>query len=137
MKKIILSLFASGAGLFLLFAALYTFAYYEAKNATECNAYVIDSHELHSGIDIPKVDVINCYYDKQKGVRTTVYLLQEPMQTSLFVKNNTPILKGKNLLQENEKPQDKLLSAEGERWGRKWTYIIEPSSNRLWAELSF
>jgi hypothetical protein len=137
MKKIILSLFASGVGLLLLIASLYAFAFYEAKNTTDCDGFVIDSYEVHSGINIPQAEVINCYYDKEKGVRTTVYLLQEPIQASLFVKNNTPILKGENLLQENEKPQDKLLSAEGERWGRKWTYIIEPSSNRLWAELSF
>lgn len=41
-----------------------------------CSQIVIDTNELHSGIDIPDVDFVNCYFDEQKKTRVSIYKLK-------------------------------------------------------------
>ena len=54
--------------------------FYQAKNADDFQSFVIDSYEDYLGIDIPKIEVINCYYDEDKGLRTSIYLLKETLK---------------------------------------------------------
>ena len=137
MKQIFLSLIAGVIAFVLASVAFYSWAFYQAKNADGCDSFVIDSYEVHSGIDIPNVEVINCYYDEEKGVRTSIYFLKEPLNTEQFSQTNSFELVGEDLFKEGEKPNINLLLAKGERWDRKWTYLPDAKSNRLWVELAF
>lgn len=57
----------------LVVGGLFTFLGLTIVNSKGCSQIVIDTNELHSGIDIPDVDFINCYFDEQKkfGSRST------------------------------------------------------------------
>lgn len=137
MKQIILSLLGGILAFTLAVVGFYTWAFYQAKNSDDCQSFVIDSYEVHSGIDIPNVEAINCYFNEEKDVRTSLYFLKEPLKTDNFTVIDSFTLAGSDLLTENEKPSSDLLLAEGERWNRKWTYLLEPKSNRLWVEIEF
>ena len=137
MKRIFLSSIAGVAAFLLASVAFYSWAFYQAKNADDCDSFVIDSYEVHSGIDIPNVEVINCYYDEEKRVRTSIYLLKEPMKTDNFVTIDSFKLAGNELLNLEEKPNNELLLTQGKLWNRKWTYLLEPKSSRLWVEIEF
>lgn len=137
MKEIILSLLGGILAFAIAVVGFYTWTFYQAKNVDDCQSFVIDSYEVHSGIDIPNIEVINCYYDEDKGVRTSIYLLKEPLKTENFVTVDSFTLVGDEMLNLAEKPNSESLLLQGERWGKKWTYLLEPKSNRLWVELEF
>ena len=137
MKQVFLSLITGVTAFLLASVAFYSWAFYQAKNADGCDSFVIDSYEVHSGIDIPNVEVINCYYDEEKGVRTSIYFLKEPLKTDNFVTVDYFTLAGNELLNLEEKPNKDLLLTQGKRWNRKWTYLLEPKSSRLWVEIEF
>ena len=61
------------------------------------------------------MEVINCYYDEDKGVRTSIYLLKEPLKNENFVTVDSFTLAGNELLNLVEKPNTELLLAQGER----------------------
>lgn len=118
------------------------FIYMTFANSIDCDQLVIDTYEIHSGINIPKVDFVNCYYDEQGQTRISVYDLKGEIILSKFVKSNDSStitnLKGIGLLTESERPKgNNFYLASGEKWGRKWTYIFDPQSQRLWAELNY
>ena len=137
MKQVFLSLIAGVTAFLLASVAFYSWAFYQAKKADGCDRFVIDSYEVHSGIDIPNVEVINCYYNEEKRVRTSIYFLKEPLKTDNFVTVDSFTLAGNELLNLEEKPNKDLLLTQGNRWNRKWTYLLEPKSNRLWVEIEF
>ena len=60
----------------LVAGGLFTFLGLTIMNSTGCGQIVIDTNELHSGIDIPDVDFINCYFDEQKKIRVSIYKLK-------------------------------------------------------------
>ena len=70
-------------------------------------------------------------------MRTSIYFLKESLNTEQFSQTNSFELVGEDLLKEDEKPNINLLLAKGERWDRKWTYLLDAKSNRLWVELAF
>ena len=115
--------------------------YLTFSNSTDCDQLVIDTYELHSNINIPKVDYVNCYFDKSLNTRISVYDLNGFIDLKDFKVVNTSkagYLRGLNLLSEDEQPQHtNLYLASGERWGTKWTYAVDSRTNRLWAELSY
>ena len=119
------------------------FVFMTFKNSKGCNQLVIDTYEIHSGIDIPDVNVVNCYYDEKLGTRITVFDLNTTINISAFESinfdtTNDALLRGKYLLGENELPsKPKLLYASGEKFGNKWTYLVDTRSGRLWAELDY
>ena len=57
------------------------------------------------------MEVINCYYDEDKGVRTSIYLLKEPLKNENFVTVDSFTLAGNELLNLVEKPNTELLLA--------------------------
>ena len=64
-------------GTIILFVGgLFTFLGLTIVNSKGCRQIVIDTNELHSGIDIPDVDFINCYFDEQKKIRVSIYKLK-------------------------------------------------------------
>ena len=138
LQKVILSIIAVFV---LIIGILYFFSYQSSKKSVDCSQFVIDSYEVHSGIDIPKVDFINCYYDKSKGVRISIYRLLKPINTAKFrtvdLHEALSVLQGKELLNEAETPNsENLLVAAGEKYGRKWVYLFDSSSSTLWAVLA-
>tara|TARA_B100001115_G_scaffold63186_1_gene46829 strand:+ start:992 stop:1168 length:177 start_codon:yes stop_codon:yes gene_type:complete len=48
-----------------------------------------------------------------------------------FISVDSFTLVGNELLNLTEKPTTELLLPEGERWNRKWSYLLEPQSNRI------
>lgn len=118
------------------------FIYLTFSNSTDCSQLVIDTYELHSGIDIPEVDAMNCYYDEKTNVRISVYKLNTTIDLRKFKlsrdSSSDQLLHGFDLLSELEQPdQAELYLARGEKWGREWTYVVDTKSQRLWAELKY
>lgn len=129
-----------GLTIALLFS--FTFIYLTIANSKDCDQLVIDTYEIHSNIDIPKVLPINCYYDENAKVRISVYELQKSINLSGFkiVDKDLALnsLSGKFLLHEDDLPiSDKLRMVTGAKWGRTWIFLYEKETMKLWTELSY
>jgi hypothetical protein len=114
--------------------------YLTFSNSTDCSQLVIDTYELHSGINIPEVKFVNSYYDEHANTRISIYELNAQMDLSNFkrTKFTSGFLHGISLLDESELPNERhLYLASGEKWGTKWTYLVDSDSRRLWAELKY
>lgn len=112
------------------------------SNSTDCSQLVIDTYELHSGIDIPEVEFVNCYYNESSNTRISVYELKSNIDLSKFelseFKSQFSFLNGMALLDESERPtKTRMYMASGEKWGNKWAYVVDNKSRRLWAELKY
>lgn len=116
--------------------------YMTFSNSLDCSQLVIDTYEIHSGINIPEVEFVNCYYDEDSNTRISVYELNTKMGLSKFKSSKfsslPEALSGYNLLSESERPDEtQLYLASGEKWGTKWTYLVDNNALRLWAELKY
>lgn len=117
--------------------------YLTFSNSKDCSQLVIDSYEIHSGIDIPAVEFVNCYYDEKSQTRISVYDLKAEINTSAFeelksLAAQADILQGQVLLEEHEQPTaSTLYVASGESGDTKWTYLLDADTQRLWAELVY
>ena len=82
--------------------------YVTFSNSTDCSQLVIDTYELHSGINIPEVEFVNCYYDESSNTRISVYELNSNIDLSKFelseLKPQSSFLNGMALLDESERP---------------------------------
>ena len=56
----------------LLVAIPIILIYLTFSNSTDCDQLVIDTYELHSRINIPKVEHVNCYFDEELNTRILV-----------------------------------------------------------------
>lgn len=126
----------------LILATPVFLVYLTFSNSNNCNQFVIDTYEIHSGIDIPNVDFVNCYYDEKSDTRISVYNLNSTIELGEFEQVNISsvpeVLQGFSLLGEAEQPSEKeLYIASGSKWGTNWTYVVDVKSNRLWAELKY
>ena len=131
-------------GIAIVLTFPFVFIYFSFANSKDCSQLVIDTYEIHSGINIPKVDFINCHYDEDQNVRISVYTLRNESEISLSSFTTTDLvpginaLSGSSLLEFAERPVSQNLHiASGEKWGRTWTYIYEAETRRLWAELAY
>ncbi len=119
-----------------------TLIYLTFSNSTGCSQFVIDTYEIHSGITIPDVDFVNCYYDELSNTRISIYSLKSGIDLSYFepleLSTNSNVLNGLELLEESERPNtEQLYKATGEKWGTKWTYVLDQEAQKLWAELTY
>jgi len=128
-------------GLFIIGTPI-LFIYLSFSNSIDCSQLVIDTYEIHSGINIPKVEFVNCYYDECSRTRISVYELNAQIDLSKFELFERPsqaeYLQGVLLLAEAERPNGSYLYvASGEKWDTKWTYVVDKEAQRLWAELKY
>lgn len=127
----------------LLGIACFVFlGYSTVSNSIDCDQLVIDTYELHSGVDIPKVNFVNCYYDENSNTRISVYDLDANINLSRFERvefsSEEKRLHGISLLNETERPAETdIYIASGEKWGNQWTYAVDRESRRLWASLKY
>lgn len=124
-----------------LILSAYSLVYFASYNSTDCKQFVIDSYELHSGMNIPEVEFANCYYDELTKTRISVYDLKDLVNLDRFeLSSSTAVLEElsvADLLAQAELPQEQnLYVASGEKWGKKWTYVVDTNAQRLWAILS-
>lgn len=122
---------------------LFTFLGFTIVNSKGCRQLVIDTNELHSGIDIPDVDFINCYFDEQKKIRVSIYRLKLndfylDAYTSKFNLIDQTAYSGITKLKVSEQPTSNILyERSGKQWGNKWKYVVEPETGRLWVEIIY
>ena len=127
----------------LVVAGLFTFLGLTIVNSKGCSQIVIDTNELHSGIDIPDVDFINCYFDEQKKIRVSIYKLKLnefylKTYTSKFKLIDQTTFSGITQLEISEQPMsNKLYEIAGTQWGDKWKYVVEPETGILWVEIIY
>jgi uncharacterized protein YnzC (UPF0291/DUF896 family) len=127
----------------LVVGALFTFLAFTIVNSKGCNQIVIDTNELHSGIDIPDVDFINCYFDEQKQVRISIYKLKlnefyvnEYINKFKLIDQRT--FSGITQIEIKEQPTtNKLYEIRGTKWGNEWKYVVEPETGILWVEIMY
>lgn len=126
----------------LMLAVPAVLVYLTFVNSTDCGQLVIDTYEIHSGIDIPEVSFVNCYYDKQSATRISVYTLNSIIDLNKFELSSTSsvaeTLQGFDLLSESERPNEvDIYVASGRKWGTEWMYVVDAKSSKLWAELKY
>lgn len=127
----------------LILGGLVAFVVLTVVNSKGCSQIVIDTNELHSGIDIPEVDFINCYFDEQKKTRVSIYKLKFnefylKMYTSKFKLIDQTALSGITQIEISEQPtSNRIYEATGTKWGDKWKYVVEPETGRLWVEIIY
>jgi hypothetical protein len=112
-------------------------------NSKGCSQIVIDTNELHSGIDIPDVDFINCYFDAQKKIRVSIYKLKlNKFYMDAYIERFKEIDQAKSsrisILEITEQPTaDELYQLSGTKWGNDWKYVVEPETGKLWVEIIY
>ena len=127
----------------LIFGGLIIFIGLTILNSKGCSQIVIDTNELYSGIDIPDVDFLNCYFDERKKIRVSIYKLRlNEFYLNTYTSNFKLIDKttfcGITQLEISEQPISlKLYQATGAKWGDKWKYVVEPETGRLWVEIIY
>lgn len=105
------------------------FIYMTFSNSIDCSQMVIDTYEVTSGINIPEVDFLNCYYDEDLNTRISVYDLVGNMDLGQFnlVNSSTPaaFLQGNVLLAKHELPRGaNLYLASGEKRERNGLILL-------------
>ena len=127
----------------LVVGGVITFLGLSIVNSNGCNQIVIDTNELHSGIDIPDVDFINCYFDEQKKIRVSIYKLKlNQFYLEAYVRKFKLIDRMSpsriTQLEIKERPTaDKLYEIGGTKWGNEWKYVVEPGTGILWVEIIY
>ena len=112
-------------------------------NSTGCSQIVIDTNELHSGIDIPDVDFINCYFDEQKKIRVSIYKLKlNEFYVDAYIEKfklvDPRTFSGITQVDIKEQPTtNKLYEIHGAKWGKEWKYVVEPETGILWVEIIY
>ena len=112
-------------------------------NSKGCSQLVIDTNELHSGIDIPAVDFVNCYFDKAKKTRLSIYKLKLNAfhlsnYTTKFKLIDQTTFSGITQLEITEQPTtNTLYERSGIKWGNQWKYVVEPQTGMLWVEIIY
>jgi hypothetical protein len=130
-------------GTIIIVGGLFTFLGLTIVNSKGCSQIVIDTNELHSGINIPDVDFINCYFDERNKIRVSIYKLKlneyySTNYTRKFKLIDQTAFSGITQLEISEQPMDnKLYEATGTKWGDKWKYVVEPETGRLWVEIIY
>lgn len=127
----------------LTVGGVFTFLGLTFVNSKGCSQMVIDTNELHSDINIPEVDFINCYYDEQRKIRVSVYQLKmknyyDNAYRDRFRLVDSTTFSGVSQLAIAEQPTGKkLYIAQGSEWGNAWKYVVEPESGTLWVEIDY
>ena len=127
----------------LVAGGLFTFLGLTIVNSKGCSQIVIDTNELHSGIDIPDVDFINCYFDEQKKIRVSIYKLKLnefylDAYISKFKLIDQMAFSGITQLEIKEHPTtNKLYEVGGTKWGNEWKYVVERETGILWVEIIY
>ncbi len=122
----------------LVLATPIFFIYLTISSSMGCNQFVIDTYEFYSGINIPEVESVNCYYDEDSKTQISVYELDAYIDLSKFEISKSSYVQGMSLIDETERPSgNKVYLASGEKWGTKWTYIVDNDARKLWAELKY
>ena len=129
----------------LIVGGLFTFLGFTIINSKGCSQIVIDTNELHSGIDIPDVDFINCYSDEKKKIRVSIYKLKlNDFYLDIYINSYDfklihPTAYSKiTELEINEQPtSEKLYKASGIKWDNEWKYVIERETGKLWVEIIY
>ncbi len=108
----------------------------------DCSQLVIDRYEINSGIDIPNATTLNCYYHPDNKTRISILELDSLILSDRFTQVSTHELKehllGYELLNPKELPHSENVHvAHGLRWGKKWSYVYDSESRRLWASLVY
>lgn len=122
---------------------LFAFLGLTIVNSKGCSQLVIDTNELHSGIDIPGVDFINCYFDEQEKIRVSIYKLElNDYYLSVYPGKFTSIdlatFPGITELEISEQPTtNRLYGVSGTKWGNEWKYVVEPETGMLWVEIIY
>ncbi|MEL6671773.1 MAG: hypothetical protein AAFR61_06260 [Bacteroidota bacterium] len=108
----------------------------------------IDSYEVHTNIDIPKVTRAECYYEDENGVKITIFDLNErlvdiPAWASRYEfkrmdSTYQPHLEGLGMLAEADQhfpAYPHLLRRFGEDEEREWEYFMDKRDGKIWAEI--
>lgn len=127
----------------LMVGGVFTFLGLTFVNSKGCSQIVIDTNELHSDINIPDVEFMNCYYDEEKKIRVSVYQLKmknyyDNAYSDRFRKVDSTTFSGVSQLAIAEQPTSKhLYEASGTEWGNAWKYVVEPETGTLWVEIIY
>lgn len=137
-----MKIFFSALGFIVI--GIFVFLGLTLANSRGCRQLVIDTSEIYSGIDIPRVTAINCYYDAREKVRTSIYKIRlNDFHVEEYLTRHGFKPAGHNAsrfagIQPDEQPgEDNLYLVSGDRWGARWRYLVEKDTKRLWVEIAY
>jgi len=138
-----LKLFLFGIlSLLLMVGGCFGLMFQDIRNPKGCKAFVIDSYEVHSGINIPRVEGIDCVHDAELGMRMATYKTLESMTSPKF----RALHEGESQLLESQFPlltsdplpaHRPLKVATGRKWQRDWAYVWDEKGEKLWAMMRY
>lgn len=132
----------------LLVVILFIFS---IQNSKDCDQFVIDTYEIASGIDIPKLTDADCLFDDKVNTRIGIYTIDK-QSTNLenYIKKNgfSKIdIENKNtlwsiafLIKNDVSLPDSsgiLYQLSGERKSDKWQCILDTKSGKMWFEIKW
>lgn len=131
--------------MFIIVSGIISFIVNSFNSSKDCSQIVIDTNEVHSGIDIPKVESINCYFDQQARIRVSVYKLKlSDLDLNKYISKYGFKLVNSNLLFDprglkiSEQPSAfRLYQVAGIQSDNKWKYTIEVETKTLWVEIIY
>ncbi len=144
-KKGIKNLLATGLVLVLAGSLFFGWAWSEARQAQGCDRFVIDSYEVHIGVDIPAVSSWNCHLDGE-GRRIAVYTLDTDLDHYIRKARLRPTMEPlKQLLfafsllnLDEQEGSSQLYSTSGvSGTGMPWNMVLDKATGRLWVEIQF
>ncbi len=121
------------------------------RNSKDCSQLVIDTYEIASGIDVPKLQEADCHYLEEERIRVGIYLidteavnLQQYIETnelSPFDQSQEPELWSAGFLQDAHEPlpqeESALFYAQGSNHRSNWQCVLEKETGRLWFEIQW
>lgn len=121
------------------------------RNSKDCSQLVIDTYELASGINIPKLQEADCHYLKDERIRVGIYVidteavnLQEYIESNdldLFDQSQELKLWSAGYLQDAPdllSPEEgALFFAQGSNHRSRWQCVLEKETGRLWFEIQW
>ncbi len=130
---------------FVLFLSL------SLKNSKDCSQLVIDTNEIASGIDIPKLEEADCFYQEEEKTRVGIYLIDQGktnLDGYIYKFDLRPVdTNGENplwtftYLEENNAPlpnaQSQLFGKAGQGKNSSWQCLLDKNTGRLWFEIKW
>ncbi|KAA3631168.1 MAG: hypothetical protein DWQ02_16725 [Bacteroidetes bacterium] len=121
------------------------------RNSKDCSQLVIDTYEMASGIDIPKLLDADCHYLEEERIRVGIYVIDteavnlqqyiESNELSPFSQEETPEMWSSGFLEDLQellpRQESTLFHAHGNNHRSRWQCVLEKETGRLWFEIQW
>lgn len=148
MKRSLLFIFLSLASVLIVIAGTAILSFRSAK---DCDVFVIDTYEVASGVDIPKLVDYDCHYLEEEALRIGIYTIDTTITKldnyipkfsfSPVSEDREFLLWTADYLQRNEVEQPivsmDLYTTSGVNETNRWQCFLDKNTGKLWFEIQW